>query len=195
MKIILINRKKLQVFLVVIILMAILFGTGEILKGQFKFVSFMQNDITELKSYDALNGNITYKLPSEWTTSTDSFPGGQIIYHNNFASKDLLINGIVQVWKEVDDLKGFLDTSRKVSEEQNHVKNYKIKDIKINNKEGYLIKYNMTSRGLDYTSYEYFIKYEKGFIRFSFFAKNKDFKENMQALYDGIAKTLEIKEG
>ncbi|QGU93902.1 hypothetical protein GOM49_01055 [Clostridium bovifaecis] len=194
MKIIIMNRRKLQVFLILMVLMAILFGVGEMLKGQLKSVSFMQNNIKALKTFEALDGSISYKLPSEWTTDIKSFPGNQIIYHNDFTSKDLLINGFVQVWDEQEDLKEFLDISKKVSEGQNKIKNYKITNIKVDNKEGYLVKYNMNSRDIDYTAYEYFIKYKKGFIRFSFFTKSKDFKEYMKALYDSIVKTVEVKE-
>lgn len=194
MKIIILNRRKLQVFLILMVLMAILFGVGEMIKGQLKSVSFMQNNIRALKTFEALDGSISYKLPSEWTTSMKSFPGNQIIYHNDFTSKDLVLNGFVQVWNKQEDLKGFLDISKKVSEEQNRIKNYKITSIKINDKDGYLVKYSMDARDIDYMAYEYFIKYKEGFIRFSFFTKSKDFKEYMKALYDSIVKTVEAKE-
>lgn len=190
-----VNKKKLEVFLVVITLMTLLFGIGEIIKEQLKPVSFMQNDIKELRNFEALDGNISYKLPSKWTTSTETFPGGQIVYHNNFKSEDLLISGFVQVWNYEDDLKKFLDMSKKVSESENKIKNYKITNIKVNGKEGYMIKYNMKSKKIDYTVYEYFIKRQKGFVRFSFFTRNKNFREYMGTLYDSIVRTLEIKEG
>lgn len=156
-----VNKKKLEVFLVVITLMTLLFGIGEIIKEQLKPVSFMQNDIKELRNFEALDGNISYKLPSKWTTSTETFPGGQIVYHNNFKSEDLLISGFVQVWNYEDDLKRFLDMSKKVSESENKIKNYKITNIKVSGKEGYMIKYNMKSKKIDYTVYEYFIKRQK----------------------------------
>ncbi|MFU0825777.1 PsbP-related protein [Clostridium sp.] len=191
---IVVNKRKLQVFLVVITLMAILFGVGEMLKEELKSVSFMQNDIKELRTFEALDGNISYKLPSKWTTYTETFPGGQIVYHNNFTSEDLLISGFVQVWNYEHDLKGFLDLSKKVSESQNEVKNYKITNIKVSGKEGYMINYTMKSRNIDYTVHEYFIKHKKGFVRFSFFTRSSNFREYMKTLYDSIVRTLEIKE-
>ncbi|MGY0374075.1 hypothetical protein [Clostridium sp. JNZ J1-5] len=192
MKIIIMNKRKLEVFITLIILMGILFAAGEMVKGHLKAVSFMQNNIKSLKTYEVLDGKFSYKLPSEWTTSIKDFPGNQIIYHNEFISKDLSISGFVQVWNEEDDLKNFLDISKEASKKQNKIKNYKISDFKIGDKKGYLVKYIMKSKDVDFVAYEYFIKYNKGFIRFSFFMKNKDFKEDIATLYDSILKTVSL---
>lgn len=193
MKIIIMNKRKLEVFITLIILMGILFAAGEMVKGHLKAVSFMQNNIKSLKTYEVLDGKFSYKLPSEWTTSIKDFPGNQIIYHNEFISKDLSISGFVQVWNEEDDLKNFLDISKEASKKQNKIKNYKISDFKMEDKKGYLVKYIMKSKDVDFVAYEYFIKYNKGFIRFSFFMKNKDFKEDIATLYDSILKTVSLK--
>ncbi|MEA4826755.1 MAG: hypothetical protein VB130_09000 [Clostridium sp.] len=193
MKIIIMNKRKLEVFITLIILMGILFAAGEMVKGHLKAVSFMQNNIKSLKTYEVLDGKFSYKLPSEWTTSIKDFPGNQIIYHNEFISKDLSISGFVQVWNEEDDLKNFLDISKEASKKQNKIKNYKISDFKMGDKKGYLVKYIMKSKDVDFVAYEYFIKYNKGFIRFSFFMKNKDFKEDIATLYDSILKTVSLK--
>lgn len=187
------NKRKLEVFITLIILMGILFAAGEMVKGHLKAVSFMQNNIKSLKTYEVLDGKFSYKLPSEWTTSIKDFPGNQIIYHNEFISKDLSISGFVQVWNEEDDLKNFLDISKEASKKQNKIKNYKISDFKMEDKKGYLVKYIMKSKDVDFVAYEYFIKYNKGFIRFSFFMKNKDFKEDIATLYDSILKTVSLK--
>lgn len=193
MKIIIMNKRKLEVFITLIILMGILFAAGEMVKGHLKAVSFMQNNIKSLKTYEVLDGKFSYKLPSEWTTSIKDFPGNQIIYHNEFTSKDLKISGFVQVWREEDDLKNFLDISKEASKKQNKIKNYKISDLEMGDKKGYLVKYIMSSKDVDFMVHEYFINYNKGFIRFSFFMKNKDFKEDIATLYDSILKTVSLK--
>lgn len=193
MKIIIMNKRKLEVVFTLIILMGILFGTGEVLKGHLKTVSFMQNNIKQLKEYEALEGKIIYKLPDEWTTSTKTFPGEEIIYHRDFISKDMKLQGFVQVWKQEQDLKDFLNKSKEISEAQNKISGYKASEFKMDNKEGYLVKYKMNSNGNAYVAYEYFIKYNKGFLRFSFFMNSKDFKEDMVALYESIIKEVTIK--
>ncbi|MCY6370110.1 hypothetical protein [Clostridium ganghwense] len=193
MKIIVINKRKLQVIIVAIILMTVIFGTGQILEGHIKSVSFIQNNISSLKEYTALDGVLTYKLPSEWSSKTQSFPGNEIVYHNDFQSNDFVINGFVQVWNIKNDLKDFLIKSKEVSEKQNIIRNYKMNDIKINNRKGYSIKYNMLVNNTSYTVYEYFLKNNNQFIRVSFFIKSENFKESFVALFESIVKTVETK--
>lgn len=194
MKVIIMHKGKLQVFITLLALMGLLFVIGELVKNEFRYVSFMQNNIKDLKAFEALEGDISYKLPSEWTTSQETLPGKQIVYHNNFKSNDLTVHGFVQVWNNEEDLKDFLDRSRKVSEQQNKIKDYNIKDININDKKGYLINYVITSNNIKYTAYEYFIKYKNGFLRFSFFTKSSDFNEGIRFLYETILKTVNLKE-
>ncbi|MCY6355701.1 hypothetical protein [Clostridium sp. ZS2-4] len=193
MKIILINKRKLQVVFVAVISMIILFAIGQIFEGHIKSVSFIQNNISSLQEYEALEGKLTYKLPSQWCVKSKTFPGGEIIYHNDFQSDDLVITGFVQVWNIKDDLKDFLMKSKEVSEKQNIIKNYRISNIKINNREGYLVKYNMVANDVDYTAYEYFINNNNQFIRFSFFVKSQNFKESFAAIFYSIVKTTKIK--
>lgn len=192
MKIIVMNKRKIQVVSVAVILMAILFGIGHIFEEHIKSVSFIQNNIKTLTEYKALNGWLTYKLPSEWMTKIDKLPGNDIIYHNDFQSKDGTINGFVQVWNMKEDLKEFLSKSKQISTKQNEISNYTVKDININNKEGYLVKYDILSDNEPYSVQEYFIKNKNKFIRFSFFVKKSNFKEYYSILFYNIVKTLKI---
>ena len=75
MKVIIMNKRKLEVFITLIVLMAILFGVGDIIKVHLKPVSLIQNNVKALTEYKALEGGFTYKLPSDWTTNLKSFPG------------------------------------------------------------------------------------------------------------------------
>lgn len=193
MKIILINKRKLQVVLVAIISMVILFGIGQIFEEHIKSVSFIQNNISSLEEYEALDGKLTYKLPAVWSVEAKTFPGGEIIYHNDFRSDDFVITGFGQVWNIKNDLKDFLIKSKEISEKQNIIKNYRISNIKINKREGYLVKYNMVSNDIDYTAYEYFINNNNQFIRFTFFVKSQNFKESFAAVFESIVKTVSIK--
>lgn len=192
MKVIVMNKRKIQVVSVAVILMAVLFGIGHICEEHIKSVSFIQNNIKTLTEYKGLDGWLTYKLPSEWTTKMDSFPGNDIIYHNDFQSKDGTITGFVQVWNMKEDLKGFLSESKQISTKQNQVSNYTVKDIDINGKQGYLVKYNILSEKEPYSVQEYFIKNKNKFIRFSFFVKKRNFKEYFSILFYNIVKTLKI---
>ncbi|AYF54056.1 hypothetical protein FDJ70_01345 [Clostridium botulinum] len=193
MKLILVDRRKAKVFCILVLLMGVLFGVGEVIKGQLNPVSLMQNNIKSLKEYKVLEGKISYELPSEWECRLKSFPGNQIIYHNEFVSKDMCISGFVQVWNDKEDLKTFLENSKVSSQKQNKIKNYKIKEININESQGYYINYTMKANEREYIASEYFIKYKKGFIRFSFFNNKENYKEDMKGLYNAILKTIKLK--
>lgn len=192
MKVIIMNKRKLEVFITLIILMAILFGVGDIVKVHLKPVSLIQNNVKALTEYKALEGKFTYKLPSDWTTEMKSFPGNQITYHNEFVANDLLTSGFVQVWREQENLKEFLDRSKEFAEKQNKIKKYKIKDIKVKDREAYSIRYIISSKEVDYIAHEYFIKYNEGFVRFAFFSTYDNFKEGMVKLYDSILETVSL---
>lgn len=193
MKIIVVNRKKLKLVCTLFLLMVSIFGVGQIVKGKLNPVSFMQNDIKSLKRYTTLDDKLSYELPGEWMCKTKAFPGNQIIYHNEFKAKDMSITGFVQVWQNKGDLKGFLENSKEVSEKANKIKKYKIKKLELDDRSGYHIKYIMDTIGKEYVANEYFIKYNNGFLRFSFFNKKENSKGDMDTLYTAILKTIQLK--
>lgn len=195
MKLIIINRKRLGVTTIIIGLMLILLGFEKYFDAGLKFTALMQNNINSLVQYEALNNKLSYKLPAEWTTKEQKFSGQEILYHNDFKSKDSQIYGFVEVWNFKQDLKSFLEESKKISSEQNLYKQYNITPIKVNNREGYLVDYTITaSSGTDYKGYEYFIKDSNKFFRFSFFTKESNFKESMPTVFRTIVQTLNYKE-
>lgn len=195
MKLIIINRKRLGVTTIIIGLMLILFGFAKYFDAGLKFTALMQNNINSLVQYEALDNKLSYKLPAEWTTKEQKFSGQEILYHNDFKTSDSKIHGFVEVWNLKQDLKSFLEESKKISSEQNLYKQYKISPITINNKDGYLVEYIIvTSSDIDYKGYEYFIKDNNKFFRFSFFMVGNNFKENMPTVFRTIVQTLNYKE-
>jgi 5-bromo-4-chloroindolyl phosphate hydrolysis protein len=195
MKVIIINRKRLGVTTIIIGLMLTLLGFEKYFDARLKFASLMQNNINSLIQYKALDNKLSYKLPSEWITKEQNFSGQEIIYHNDFQSRDAKIHGFVEVWNINQDLKAFLEDSKKISSKQNIYKQYKMNPIRINNRDGYLIDYIIITPSDEmYRGYEYFIKNGNKFFRLSFFAKENDFKENMPVIFSAIAQTLNYKE-
>jgi hypothetical protein len=195
MKLIIINRKRLGVTTIIIGLMLILLGFEKYFDAGLKFTALMQNNINSLVQYKGLDNKLSYKLPEEWITKEQKFSGQEILYHNDFKTNDSKIYGFVEVWKLNQDLKNFLEQSKKTSSEQNLYKQYNISPIKINDKDGYLVYYTMiTSSDIDYKGYEYFIKDNDKFFRFSFFMKESNFKENMPTVFRTIVQTLNYKE-
>jgi len=193
LRVIFINRKKVGIVIIIMGLMITLLGISRGFDKQLKTTILVEHNINLLNDYVALNGKVSYKLPEGWTTKEKNFSGGEIIYHNDFQSTDAVIHGFVEVWTSKQDLKAFLDSSKKISEEQNAIKNYKLDSVVINGKKTYLVQYliNVTDNNW-YKVYEYFIDDGKQFYRFSFFTRNVNFKEAFGAIYESIVETFKI---
>lgn len=168
-------------------------GISKQFDDKLKTTILVENNINLSDNYEALGGKISYKLPKGWVTKEKNFPGSEIIYHNDFRSSDAVIHGFVEVWKSNQDLKKFLDNSKKISEEQNAIKSYKIDSIMINGKKTYLVQYliNVTENNW-YKAYEYFIDAEGEFYRFSFFTREVNFKEAYGTIFESIIETFKI---
>lgn len=195
MKLIILNRKRLGVTIIIIGLMIVLLGFEKHFDARLKFTALMQNNINSLVGYEALNNKLSYKLPSEWITSEQKFSGQEILYHNDFKSKDSKIYGFIQVWNLKKDLKTFLEDSKRISSEKNSYKDYSVVPIYVNNRDGYLVSYTMVSgSNISYKGYEYFLKSKEKFFRFSFFMREENFKENMPTVFRTIVQTLNYEE-
>lgn len=188
-----IDRKKLGMIIIVIGSMLILFGMQNKLNKRLSYIALFQNNIKELKTFTIMNGKISYKLPSKWSTEIRDLPGGEITYHNEFHSKDNVIYGFVQVWNINDDLKDFLSKSKNVSEKGNQVTDYNIRMTTISNRKWYEVSYNISGINPQvFNAHEYFIKNGNNIIRFSFFVRRENFKENMEGIYNALVGTLKF---
>lgn len=195
MKLIIINRKRLGVTVIIIGLMFILLGLEKNFDAGLKFTALIQNNISSLKKIEALDSKLSYKLPIEWKTEQKSFSGEDIVYHNDFISKDSKIHGFVEAWNLNKDLRTFLEDSKKISSEQNLYKDYNIIPIIINNMDGYMVSYTIINQSNEgFKGYEYFLRNNDKFFRFSFFVREGNFKENMPTIFKTIVQTLSYKD-
>lgn len=193
MKLIIINRRKLGIIIMLVGLMLIIVGIGNNLSGKLKYTVLIQNDINSLKNYKTTDSSMQYKLPSAWTTKQQYFGGNEIIYHNDFKSDDAKIHGFVEVWNLKEDLKEFIDRSKKVAEENSTFKYYNIKPVTIKNHEGYELNYDMQTPGnIYYEGYEYFIKNDDKLYRIAFYVSEENFKDSMPSLFKVIAETMQF---
>lgn len=189
MQIITISRKKLGTAIILIGIVVLVLGFTKSFSG--KFTSLIKNDTNSLSEYTELNGRIKYKLPAKWQVKKQGISGNEILCHSDFRSNDGKISGFFQVWTFKGDLKTFLKNSKSISDKQNLYKYYSLKDIALDGKRGYLLKYNITKPvGDSYIGEEYFIENRSEFCRFSFFVKENDFKENMSNIFKTIVETL-----
>lgn len=194
MKIIFIDKKKMIVVIIVVLLMTSMFAFQKVINNSMRMTSLMQSNIKNLKEYEALNGEIQYKLPEDWITEERKFEEGEIIYHNEFQSKDLKVHGFVQVWNINYSIKEFLQSSKIIAEKQNKISDYVMESIEVNNRPGYSINYIIrNNEDNSFKCYEYFLNKDDKIIRLSFFVKENKFKENMPTIFKNIVSTLKYK--
>ncbi len=191
MRVVFINRRQLGVTIILIGLMLILFVFEKNFDDKLKLTLLIQNDIKYMTQYNTGVKDIIYKLPSEWENSVENFSGGEILYHNDFQSDNSVIHGYVQVLNIKKDLKTYLDQSRIISQKQNKIYNYNINTIKIKNYNGFLINYKIESKSNLYICNEYFVNVNGEIVRFSFFVRESNYKENMPTIFSTIVKTID----
>ncbi|AJA46275.1 hypothetical protein CPAST_c01750 [Clostridium pasteurianum DSM 525 = ATCC 6013] len=189
MRVLIVDRKKIGVIFVVMGLMVVLFSVGIKLDNRIRTTAFIQNNLGALKEYYAKEHKITYKLPAKWTTTQQSFTGGEILYHNNFTSQDGSIHGYVQIWNLQNDLKSFLQNSKTTSEIQNESDDFKISDVDINGNKGYLVTYTTKGVNKDYNAFEYFVNYNNVFTRFAFYVESDKINSSIPAVFKAIVET------
>ncbi|GAA0177999.1 hypothetical protein SH2C18_11250 [Clostridium sediminicola] len=195
MRAIIIDGKKVGVITVAMVLMIALFFMGNYLKPRKTFIIQSQHS-KKYTTYEAIKGNISYELPSHWKSELKNFSGDEIIYHNDFKSENQVINGFVQVWRIAVDLKEFLTNSKKIAEKQNDIIGYNITPGKVKGRESHIVTYKIrVSDDIYYRAYENFIKYEDGFIRFSFYTKDDDSDKSLNEIteFEYIVNSLNIK--
>ena len=190
MQVFFVDRKKLGVIFVVMGLMISIFCIGIKLDGRIRATAFIQNNLGELKEYKVDGYEISYKLPGKWENDSGNFSGNEVIYHNNFKSDTDGINGYVQVWSYNGNLKDFLDMSNNISKDQNKVKNFTVSHIDINGNDAYLTEYKINSHGNIYDAYEYFIKQDSEFIKFSFYINKNKANPNSESIFKAIVETV-----
>lgn len=191
-KVIKVNRKRVGVTLILIGLMFIMVVFEKNIDSKLKFTALINNNVKALKEYRMLGDTYTYKLPENWKTRNREFEGNEIVYHNEFTSDDDTIRGIVQGWNIKGDLADFLKKSSEISLQQNIIKNYKMNKVDIDDKKSYEVTYSLVDgKNNVYKVFEYFIPREGGFIRFSFFVNEANYKDSIPAVFKTIVRTLQ----
>lgn len=194
MRVIVLNRKRLGVTVIIVGLMLILFGAEAKFDSRLRQAALMHNNINSLKEYQGLDKTFTYKLPDEWTSTPQNFGGNEIIYHNDFVSQDQLISGFVQVWNLREELKAFIEKGKESSYKPGEFKNFVIEPAKIGQYDGYHVSYDVTDKyGNIFKINEYYFQKNSKAFRMSFHVREKNFRESMIAVFKAIAGTMEYK--
>ncbi|NFN98994.1 hypothetical protein FDC24_16940 [Clostridium botulinum] len=194
MKVLIINKKRFGVTMIIIGLMLILFGLEKTFDNRLKIAALIHNNVSSFKEYNILNGKISYKLPSNWEINEEIINGEDIIYSNSFIDKKNNMKGFIQLWNYKGDLKAFIKHSKEVSDKQQvDYTKYNVVPVDLNNMKGYLAQYSILKENKEYVAYEYFFKVEEGFIRVSFFVPEKYYQESIETVFNTILKNIVYK--
>ncbi|APQ71737.1 hypothetical protein [Clostridium botulinum] len=194
MKVLIINKKRFGVTMIIIGLMLILFGLEKNFDNRLKIAALIHNNVSSFKEYNILNGKISYKLPSNWEINEEIINGEDIIYSNSFIDKKNNMKGFIQLWNYKGDLKAFIKHSKEVSDKQQvDYTKYNVVPVDVNNMKGYLAQYSILKENKEYVAYEYFFKVEEGFIRVSFFVPEKYYQESIETVFNTILENIVYK--
>jgi hypothetical protein len=147
-----------------------------------------------LKKYQALDGKLEFALPETWTTMEEAFNGGEIEYNLYFQSPDKNIHGFVQTWNIDKPLKQFVEESKESAVGVVDFKYYRIKEIMVDNKKGYLLDYSRRTDQDEYIkAYEAFLQgYDGRIARVSFFVNEKNWRPQYLILFNRIIRSFVI---
>lgn len=185
----------LGIAILAIFLMSIDFSFGPIVQTFKNSLAYQQAEKQLMKKYSVLGDTFQYSLPDSWNTMEEAFSGGEIIYSQYFNSNDKKIHGIVQVWNINKPLKEFIDEAKKSAVGVIDFKYYRVKEILVDNKAGYLLDYSRKSGEEGYIkAYEAFVEGKDGRIyRVSFFEDEKNWRPQNLILFNRIIRSFAIK--
>ena len=156
-------------------------------------VSAFREDIQEEKiarqlfeAYNVMDNTFHFELPDSWYTHEVSFMGGEVLYHMNFISQDKRIYGLVQAWKLSKPMKQYITDSQKAATGVIDFKYFDIKEIRVDNRKGYLMEYSRANQSGEYNkAYEVFIEGpSKKMYRLSFFVPEKEWRNYYNILFE-----------
>ncbi|MGL4762709.1 MAG: hypothetical protein ACRC6T_12775 [Sarcina sp.] len=177
------NKKQLFVTSILVVLMCVMVFMQQFFETNIQNVALVNNNIEDMLDYVALDGNMVYRLPDNWTTKI-SEPEEYIVYNNNFVGEAMGVIGSVQVLNtktSIDDLIGI----DKKNFEAEKVNNIKIVDEKLGDVVVKKLKYEeKTSLGRNYMTQAYYFPLgEELKLKIVFSASMDKYKENYETVY------------
>jgi hypothetical protein len=184
------NKKQLIVTLILLSLMLILAITQGFFKDSFEQVALMERGISEFKEYDFDEGKYVISLPSEWIVEGKESEGQYVSYKLNFKDKNNKFNGLVEVINTKEDLNVFAEND--LNSQYLEYYNSEVIPFKNSKNSGVLVQYETTIKnGYDFKNECYYLNLEEGkTIKILFNLKEKDYKENMKAIFNTIISSI-----
>ncbi|SHJ01345.1 hypothetical protein [Lutispora thermophila] len=169
-----------------------IYNTVEVFKANIEMQKIEKQGY---KSYEVLDGSFRFSIPSSWNSWEQKFIGGEIIYNLNFMTPNKKIHGFIQVWQMEKPLAEFLEESKKAAVGAVEFKEYDEREITVNRKKGFLIRYSRAKDNEGYIkAYEAFLDGGNGRIyRASFFTDEEDWRRYYPLMFNRIIQSFNIK--
>ena len=184
------NKKQLIVISILLSLMLILAMTEGFFKDNFEQVVLMDRGISNFREYNFYEGKYIISLPSEWVVDEKESQGQYVSYKLNFKDKNNKINGLVELINTKEDLDVFAEND--LNNQYLDYYNSGVIPFKNSNNSGVLVQYETTIKnGYDFKNECYYLKLEEGkTIKILFNLKEKDYKENMETIFNTIISSI-----
>lgn len=184
------NKKQLIVTSILLSLMLILAITQVFFKDNFEQVVLMDRGISGFKQYNLDEGKYTISLPSEWIVDEKESEGQYVSYKLNFKDKNNKFNGLVELINTKEDLNVFAESD--LNNQYLEYYNSEVMPFKNSNNSGVLVKYDTTIKnGYDFKNECYYLNLEEGkTIKILFNLKEKDYKQNMNTIFNTIISSI-----
>lgn len=177
------NKKQAMVTGFLLCLMGVMVFMQQFFEGKIQNGALVSNNIEDMQSYNALDGNIVYKLPDNWKSEVSDV-SDYIAYNNSFSSEEMGVVGYVQILNTKTDVDELIEIDKKTFNSEK-VDNIKVLDEKIGSTKVKKLRYNeKTNTGKQYdTRAYYFALGENLRLKIVFSASLDKYRESYEAVY------------
>lgn len=184
------NKKQLGITIILICLMGVLFVGQSIFNDKFQAISLMNNNISDFKEYTDSKNQIVFKLPSQWETSEQNYPGNYIISQKNFSDSTVGIVGFLQVVNYPGDINALINKDKGYIE--GSMENYTKEEYSSKNYKGVKVSYiSMAKDSKESFNDVYYFKINNGeVVKLGFNAKEDYYKTSYQDIYKTLADSI-----
>ncbi|WP_297518732.1 PsbP-related protein [uncultured Clostridium sp.] len=177
------NKKQLLVTTILVFLMGVMVFMQQFFETNIQKVALVNNNIEDMLEYTALDGNLVFSLPDNWTTKV-SEPEDYIVYNNNFVSEAMGVVGSIQVLSTKTSIEELINIDKKNFEAEK-VNNIKTVDEKLRDVVVKKLKYEeKTESGRNYMTQAYYFPLDDELkLKITFSAGLDRYKENYETVY------------
>lgn len=187
------NKKQLIVTSVLLSLMLVLAITQRFFKDNFDGVVLMDQGVSQLKDYNFNENKNVISLPNNWIVDEKESKGQYVSCTLDFKDKENGIKGSLQLINTKEDLNVFAEND--LNNQSLEYYNSEVVPFNNANNSGVLAQYETSIKnGYDFKNECYYLSFgESKMLKVSFYFKERDYKENMNTLFNTIISSIRTK--